>query len=199
MSPHGYTRDREINKMSRCTVCQHLELATINAALARGTPYRKVAAQVRGLSPAAVDRHKRDLPTTLVKATNAEAVSQATNLLSRVETLLRESEAIAKSAKRAKEWPAATAALREARSCLELLGRLRGELQNGTSVKVGVQVVQQHQPERAPQTQQELECAIAIEIHKLTDGFAQSTIEHLKIVAERALAPMATAPEPCLN
>ncbi len=92
--------------MNVCSVCRHPEKAAINAALARGTPYRKVAAQVRGLSPAAVDRHRRHLPSTLVNATNAEVVTEATSLLSRVEALLRESEAIAKSAKRAKEWPA---------------------------------------------------------------------------------------------
>lgn len=127
--------------MNVCKVCKHPERATIDSARARGVPYRKIAAQVGGVSPAAVDRHKRHLPSTMVQARNVEAVTQATNLLSRIETLLRESEAIARSAKRAKEWPAATAALREARSGLELLARLRGELQNAPSVKVGVQLV----------------------------------------------------------
>lgn len=180
--------------MSRCSVCRHPEKAAIDSALARGTPYRRVAQQVRGLSPAAIDRHRRHLPATLVHARNAEAITESTSLLARIETLLRESEEIAKAAKRRKEWPAATAALREARSCLELLGRLRGELtQNGTNLKVQVGVVQASIPQELPENMAELEAKIAIEIGRLTNNFDPAEIERLKTIAGAAV-PQFRAP-----
>jgi hypothetical protein len=55
------------------------------------------------------------LPGTIVKAQQAEVVCEATSLLTRVESLMQESEKIAAAAKLEKNWPAATSALREAR------------------------------------------------------------------------------------
>ena len=63
-------------------------------------------------------------------------VSKATSLLARVENLMHESERIAAAAKLEKNWPAAMSALREARGCLELLGKLRGELQQPGTLHV---------------------------------------------------------------
>ena len=80
------------------------------------------------MSLPALDRHKRHFPDKIVRAQQAEVVSEATSLLSRVENLMQESEKIAAAAKLEKNWPAATSALREARSCLELLGKLRGDM-----------------------------------------------------------------------
>ena len=154
--------------MNVCKVCKHPEKNAIDAALVRGTPYRKVAAQFSGVSGAAIQRHKRHIPGTLVEASNAERVSEATNLLTKVDVLIRESEAIADAAKKEKDPPAATSALREARSCLELLGRVRGELHNGASVKVGIAVaVQSRQP---AMDESDLELAIARELWALTEG-----------------------------
>jgi hypothetical protein len=50
------------------------------------------------------------------------------SLLQRVETLINESRYIAEQAKTERQWLAATASLREIRSCIELLGKLSGEL-----------------------------------------------------------------------
>jgi hypothetical protein len=81
------------------------------------------------MSLSALDRHEAHLQSVIVQAQQAELVSEATSLLAPVENLVRESEIIAAAAKLEKNWPAATSALREARSCLELLGKLRGKLQ----------------------------------------------------------------------
>lgn len=52
----------------------------------------------------------------------------ATTLLDRVEGLVAESRAIAHAAKSGQQWVAATSALREVRCCLELLGKLTGQI-----------------------------------------------------------------------
>ena len=96
----------------RCTICHHPQNEEIAVSLFRdGT--RFTARQFQ-LSLPALHRHKGHLPGTIVKAQQAEVVCEATS---------------AAAAKLEKNWPAATSALREARGCLELLGKLRGELQ----------------------------------------------------------------------
>ena len=161
-----------------CTVCRHPQRATIEDALLRNTPLRKIAERTR-TSATALHRHKKHLPAKLaqVAAETAQSIAEATSLLSRVENLMRRSEVIAEEAKRARQWAAATAALREARGCLELLGKLRGELQSGTSVKVGVMV---QAPSPAMDESVDLELAIAREISRLTDHFDDDVIRVLK-------------------
>ena len=53
---------------------------------------------------------------------------------------LRLAERIVADARIERDWVAATGALREARNCVELLARLRGELQSTSGVQVGVAV-----------------------------------------------------------
>jgi hypothetical protein len=56
--------------------------------------------------------------------------------LERVESLIRECHDISARAQRDKQWVAATGALREVRLCLELLGKLSGELQQGSVLQL---------------------------------------------------------------
>jgi hypothetical protein len=57
--------------------------------------------------------------------------------LERIEALILDVRRIAQKAEKAGQWGQAASALREARACIELLARLRGELQ-AASVNVGV-------------------------------------------------------------
>ena len=99
------------------------------------------------------------MPGTIVKAQQAEAVTEATSLLDRVERLMQESEAIVAAPKLERNWTGATAALRQARGCIELLGKLRGELQTGTKMSIGVALnVQDSQPK----TEADLELAMLV-------------------------------------
>jgi len=117
-----------------------------------------------------------------VQAQQAEIVTEATSLLDRVESLMQESEKIAAAAKQEKNWPAATSALREARGCLELLAKLRGELQQAGSLHL-----HKHLHATAPpQTEAEVERAIALEVATATDGFSSVKIAELKALAEAA-------------
>jgi hypothetical protein len=59
-------------------------------------------------------------------------------LLSRVEKIMSRCEIIAEAATRERDWLPAIAASRELRSCLELLGKLSGEIQSGTNLAVQI-------------------------------------------------------------
>jgi len=66
----------------------------------------------------------------LVKNSDLE---DASSLLVKVEKLLRLAERIVADARIERDWGVATGALREARNCVELLARLRGELQSSST------------------------------------------------------------------
>src|SRR6266851_2187318 len=127
---------------------------------------------------------KSHLPGTLAKAQHAEVVCEATSLLARVESLMQESEKIAAAAKLEKNWPAATSALREARGCLELLGRLRGELQ-----QPGPLHLHKHAHIHAasqPRNEFEIELEIARHVAMATANFDAQEIIRLKGLLEVA-------------
>ena len=108
----------------------------IDRSLVDGEGYRAVA-QRCGISPDAVFRHKTNhLPKLLIKAKDAEAVVHASSLMNRVEKIMARCELIAETSTKAGDWTPAIAASRELRGCLELLGKLSGEIQTGT--KVGI-------------------------------------------------------------
>ncbi len=94
----------------------------------RNVPLRTIAHDHK-TSSAAVYRHKQHLDQKLLVAEHVKEVTEASSLLERVEALMQDCAGIAEAAKAEKAWPAATGALREVRSCLELLARLSGELQ----------------------------------------------------------------------
>ena len=164
----------------------------------RNTPFRKIAERY-GPSSTALFRHKRHLPAKLVQAHRAEEVTEATSLLSRVEQLVRESERIAEAANSEKNWPAATAALREARSCLELLGRLRGELHSGNSMRIGVSVTTNVPRVEGEGTLVDVETRIAEHVAAATDNFNPREIERLRLLLERANTRNDAGPEDSLS
>ena len=166
----------------RCTICHHPQHEEIAVSLFRdGT---RATARRFQVSLPALDRHKSHLPGTLAKAQHAEVVCEATSLLTRVESLMQESEKIAAAAKLEKNWPAATSALREARGCLELLGKLRGELQ-----QPGVLHVHKHAHIHAaaqPRNEAEIELEIARHVAAATANFSDEEIARLKGLLEAA-------------
>ena len=166
----------------RCTICHHPQHEEIAVSLFRdGT--RATARQFQVSLPA-LDRHKGHLPDRIVKAQQAEVVSEATSLLARVEGLMQESEKIAAAAKLEKNWPAATSALREARGCLELLGKLRGELQQPGALHLHKHA---HIHSAAqPRNEVEIELEIARHVAAATANFDAQEIIRLKGLLEAA-------------
>jgi predicted DNA-binding protein YlxM (UPF0122 family) len=120
-----------------CTICAHSQRPAIDAALVAGGSFRDIAGRF-GLSRSAVHRHREHIPAALTQAKQAQEVAQASTLLGRIEALIADCRTISQKAQRARQWPAAVSALREVRSCLELLGQLSGELQKEVTVNMNV-------------------------------------------------------------
>ncbi len=119
-----------------CTVCEHPEREAIDRALVGETSNLSVSS-LFGVSESAVRRHKANhLPAKLVMARAAEEVAQADDLLDQAGDLQRRTLAILEAAEDAKERRTALSAIREARSNLELLGRLQGELNDRPQINL---------------------------------------------------------------
>jgi hypothetical protein len=118
-----------------CTVCTHPNRERIDALLVGGEPYRDIAQQF-GVSFYAVHRHKSHLNGALLRAKEVRDVAHADNLLEQVRSLQRKALSILSQAERSGNLKTALLAIREARGCLELLGKLAGELQSAPTVNI---------------------------------------------------------------
>ena len=120
-----------------CSVCQHAERAAVDLALvADSASYRAIARQF-GMSKDAVRRHADEhLPQHLARAQEAEEVAKADDLLGQVRDLQARTLAILEAAETTSQHRTALAAIREARSNLELLAKLLGELDERPQVNI---------------------------------------------------------------
>ena len=103
----------------------------IDAALIMGKPYRYVATRY-GKSAAALQRHKRNDITALVKAADERLAAKerlhGDRLHSKVRELAEKAVGILAQAEAAGDYRTALVAVREARGCLKLIAKLNGEL-----------------------------------------------------------------------
>jgi len=119
-----------------CTICQHDQRQNIDKALVGGEPFRNIAERF-GTSATALTRHKAEhLPAKLAKAHEAKEVAHASTLLDEVRALRGKAVSILLSAEKAGDLRTALLAVREARSCIELLAELEGELNRRPEVHV---------------------------------------------------------------
>jgi len=120
----------------KCTICAHPKRAEIDQAIVDGVPYRAIACRY-GVGREAVRRHaKNHVPRTLVKAHEAEEVSRADDLLARAREYEAHAVALLEKAAEEDDYGTALRGIREARSCLELLARMRGELEREMTVNI---------------------------------------------------------------
>lgn len=120
-----------------CTVCSHPERRAIDKALVAGEPVAAVASRYLTLHKMALYRHKDEhLPLRLVKAQDAAEAAEADDLLAQVRALQARALGILDTAEAAGQLLAALGAIREARGCLELLGKLMGELDERPQVNI---------------------------------------------------------------
>ena len=111
-----------------CTVCAHPAREVIDRALVEGTPNRRIASH-HAVTERAVRNHKANhLPAALAKAQEAEEVAEADDLLKQVRDLQTRTLAILEAAESTRQHKTALSAIREAKSNLELLAKLVGEL-----------------------------------------------------------------------
>ena len=122
-----------------CTVCQHPARGEIDHALVQGTAYRRISKDY-SLTEAATRRHAlAHLPAMLSKAQQVAEVAGADALLADVRDLHGRAVAILDKAEDADSWGAALGAIREARQCLELLGKLQGRIDDSPKIAVLIQ------------------------------------------------------------
>jgi len=119
----------------KCSACEHIQVKEIDKLLVNGTGLRKIAERF-SLSTTSVYRHKNHLNRTLTKAHEAQEITHADSLLEQVKYLQEKSLDILSKAEEIGDYRACTSAINEARKCLELLGKLAGELQEGQTVNV---------------------------------------------------------------
>ena len=119
-----------------CTICEHPDRESIDKALVGDASNRSVAS-LYDVSEAAVRRHKSNhLPAKLVLAQQAEEAAEAGELLDQVQDLQARTLAILEAAEETSQHRTALAAIREARSNLELLAKLLGELDDRPQINV---------------------------------------------------------------
>ena len=115
--------------------------------LVREESYRTIADQF-GLSKTALIRHKEShIPDALVEAQDAGEVAQADDLLGQVRALQDEAQDILTEARAAGDLKTALRGIGQALSCLELLFKVEGRLQDQQSVQVNVNLDIFHSPE----------------------------------------------------
>jgi hypothetical protein len=119
-----------------CTICRHEESFAINEELVRREPYRHIASRY-GVSTTALQRHSREhIPLLLLQASQAQKIAEADDLLASVKALYQEARGVLETAKGQEDYRLVLSAIDRAGKQLELLGRLRGELQEGLTINL---------------------------------------------------------------
>lgn len=119
-----------------CTICTHPERDEIDTAIVRGQPLRRIATQ-RGLTEQSMRRHgAAHLPASLARAHAAQEIAQAGDLLGELRELHNRVLGILERAEESGDLRAATGAIREARSVIELLAKLTGEIDDKPEVNI---------------------------------------------------------------
>jgi hypothetical protein len=121
---------------TRCTVCQHPDREALDAKLVAGVASRPLAMEYN-LNYKAVQNHKnKHLPQTLIKSQALQDEQGADRLLARIEDLYGKALLLIEKADTDQKWQAATGAIKEARSCLELTAKLIGTLKTGHTINI---------------------------------------------------------------
>lgn len=170
--------------MRPCTVCKSPQRATIEDALLRKESSARISERV-GLSNWAILRHGKHLERGIV--VERMPVDANVTLLERIEHVILRVDAIASAATFAKNWSAATLALRELRRCLELLAKVTGQLQLGgrpITVAVGLNISNREQPRAGDMTDADLDRQLAMDVAEATHGFDPHEIERLRRLSQ---------------
>jgi len=120
----------------KCSVCIHDEVNNINEKMIAGVSVRSLAKEY-GLGIMSLQRHRTDhLPKALVKAKELQEIDAADRLLDRVEDLYNKALIIMEKAEADGKYQPAVSAIKEARSSLELIAKMIGQLKTGHTVNI---------------------------------------------------------------
>src|SRR5689334_8345925 len=120
-----------------CTICAHPERNAMDTAIIRGEPNRRIATRCV-VSEAAIRRHHTagHITAAIARAAEASEATRGEDLLNQVRSLADHALGILQAAEADGDRRHALGAIREARACLELLGRVAGELGPDVNVQV---------------------------------------------------------------
>lgn len=123
--------------MSRtCTICAHSQRHEIDEVLLAGRGLRDIADRF-SVSKSALFRHKNaHIPATLAKAQDAAEAARAEDLLGQLAYLQAEAHRIGAKAEASGDLRTALSGIRELVRIIELMAKLRGELQEGQTINV---------------------------------------------------------------
>jgi hypothetical protein len=130
----------EVTLARTCMICEHPQVADIDAALATRTTLVTKIARDFGVPYDPLYRHRQHMHRFITVSPRAAQVVQADTLLDQVEALRVRAMRILDKAEQVGDYRGAAPAIREARGCLELLARLMGEIkdQGGTTINLVV-------------------------------------------------------------
>jgi hypothetical protein len=118
-----------------CSICNHMRRDEIDKALLAGESLRDIAGRVP-VAKSALHRHKLHLSATLVKARDSEEIAHADGLLEQLRELTVEARHIKEKAEARKDYRTALAAVRELCRIVELVAKLRGEIDGRAEINV---------------------------------------------------------------
>jgi inactivated superfamily I helicase len=160
-----------------CTVCSHEARDRIDEALVAGTPYRDIVKRNGGVSISSLSRHRQaHLSVALVALAAETDARQSETLLEQLRGLYRRVGAILETAERDGRPGVALQAIKEARSILETVARVTGELDERP-----VTVVNLHQ---SPEWQ-----ALSVRIVKALEPYPEARYAVAAAIARPELTP----------
>jgi hypothetical protein len=153
------------------TVCRHPARNEIDATLCNGSASVRSLAARFSLTDMAIHRHKgRHLPAIAAKAHEAAEVARADDLLRQVKALQSKTLQTLLAAEKEGDRRTVLMAVREARSNIELLARLLGELEQAEPVNVEAVVAVVVQVVKRYVHDVDAREAVAAELSALLDG-----------------------------
>ena len=125
----------------QCSICMHKNVQEIDQDLIKNIPLRKIAERC-SVSITALHRHKTKghIPASIVKSEEAVQVAKGEDLLKWTRGILGKAVSYMNQAEAAGDLRTACSAIREARGCVELLGKVTGELDSRSQLNVQVNV-----------------------------------------------------------
>ena len=112
-----------------CSACAHSAHHALDRLLVEGGESLRSIARRHGLSKDSLRRHREShLQKSLVKAQEIREVEHADDLLGRIRALEKRTMDILEKAEASGDLRTAITAIREARGCMELVGKATGEL-----------------------------------------------------------------------
>jgi hypothetical protein len=161
-----------------CGVCTHKDVDRINQNTIAQIPLRAIAASSDPhVSIGALHRHKDHIRELIAEQRAGVRAERGMNLISRVEKIIEEAEAILKAAKSSKDLRCAILALSAIGKQLELIGKLSGGLSQVGGLTVNLTT------HNTTITNYNDDSEIAILVSEATRGFDPSEIERLKALA----------------